>query len=256
MIPVLFTIGTFNVYAFGFFLAVAFSLSTFIIWKLGKEELKEEEYLDVFLYTCLFTLFSARATYILFHFEEFGFTILRYIVVRETPGLSLLGGLLGGGLFLFFISRKKKYHFLHMLDFFSVAFSFALSFAKVGEELGGAGFGKETTFPLSIHIAGIPGRHHPVELYQAAILFLSGFLLLFLYQKIAREKWPYGFVFYIFVLILALSIFALEFLTVYPVYLYGLSVRQIGALIGIVLIVRPLVRRIRSVFLLRKGKHI
>lgn len=256
MIPVLFTIGSFNVYAFGFFLALAFLLSTFIIWKFARDELKEEEYLDAFLYTSVFALFSSRLTYILFHFDEFGANFLRYVVVRETPGLSLLGGLLGGFLFLFFFARGRKYHFLHILDLFSLAFCFALLFAKIGEQLGGAGFGKETTFPISIGIAGVPGRHHPVELYYVGILFLCGILLLFLYQKIQRDKWPYGLVFSVFAFVLALSIFVLEFLTVHPVYLYGLNMRQITALIGVAVLLRPLYKRVRSVFLLKKEKHI
>src|SRR3972149_2076530 len=113
MLPILFTIGPFKVYAFGFFLSLSFILSTFIIWKYAKEDLKESEYLDAFLYTSVIALITARIIYILFHFEEFGINILRYIVVRETPGLSLTGGLVGGFLFLWWYAKSQKFDFLH-----------------------------------------------------------------------------------------------------------------------------------------------
>ena len=43
MQPVLYSIGRYNVYSFGIFLALSFILSTFVIWKFAKEEFKEED---------------------------------------------------------------------------------------------------------------------------------------------------------------------------------------------------------------------
>lgn len=146
MLPVLFTIGPFKVYTFGFFLALSFILSTFIVWRYAKEELKEEEYLDAFLYTSIATLLSSRLVYILFNFDQFGTNLLRYIVVRETPGLSLLGGLLGGFAFLFWYAKKLRFDFTCLLDLFSLAGSFALVFTKIGEQLAGSGLAKRQIF--------------------------------------------------------------------------------------------------------------
>ena len=174
MAPVLFSIGPFNVYLFGFLLAVSFILSTFVIFKYAKEELKEEEYLDLFLGTCVITVFVARVVYIMMNFDDFGFNLLRYIVVRETPGLSLFGGSIAGFFFLYFSLRKSKYDFWHILDIFSVAGSVALIFIKLGEQMGGAGFGKMTNSFLGVQIIGQEGRYHPVELYEAGFFLLRG----------------------------------------------------------------------------------
>ncbi len=252
MSPNLFTIGSFNVYAFGFFLALAFLFSTFIVWKNAKEVLMEEEYLDTFLFTCVFALISARITYILLNFSDFGLNILKYIVVIEAPGLSLLGGILGGFIALFWYAKRKKLEFWQLLDLFSLSGSFALIIAKIGEQLAGAGFGRETNFFLGVKIAGLTGRHHPVELYEAILFSILTLILFLVFQKVKRKIWPAGMVSYIFGVNLAIIIFLLEFLKVYPVYLYGLSFRQIAAIVLLISTVIPLIKRIK----IMKGKKL
>src|SRR3989344_6523162 len=111
MFPIIYTIGKFNVYSFGLFLSLAFIFSTFIIWKLSKEDFKEELYLDAYFYTCLVTLASARIIYILRNFPDFNFNFLKYFLVVETPGLSMLGGAIGGIIFLYFYCRSRKINF-------------------------------------------------------------------------------------------------------------------------------------------------
>lgn len=246
MAPVLFTIGTFNVYAFGFFLALSFLFSTFIVWKYAREELKEEEYLDAYLYTSIAALVSSRFIYIILHFNDFGANILKYIVVRETPGLSLLGGLLGGFVFLFWYSKKSKENFLKLLDLFSLAGSFSLILAKIGEQLGGTGFGRETNFFLGVQIVGAAGRRHPVELYEAVMLSILTVILFVVYQKVKRNIWSAGLVCRIFGMGLAFIIFTLEFFKTYTVYLYGLSLRQVAALIILLAVGIPLIKRLSA----------
>ena len=163
--PVLYTIGSYNVYSFGLFLALSFLLSTFVIWKYAREEFKEEDYLDAYLYGFMTALVTARAVYIIRNFSDFGFNLLQYILVTETPGLSLFGGAIGAFLFLLYFSRNRKLHFWHILDLFSSGASLALFFIKIGQQLGGAAFGRETDFFLKVRIIGLPKYHHPAELY-------------------------------------------------------------------------------------------
>ncbi len=247
MSPILFTIGSFNVYAFGFFLSLAFLFSTFIVWKNAKEMLREEEYLDAFLYTNIAALISARLTYIVLNFSDFGANLLKYIVVTQTPGLSLLGGLFSGVVFLFWYSKKKKENFWQLADLFSLSGCFGLFLAKIGEQLGGGGFGKETNFFLGVNIVGIPGRHHPVEFYEAILFLLLTVILYWVFQKVKRNIWPQGTVSCIFGVSLAIIVFILEFLKVYPIYLYHLSVRQLTSIIILLTLGYPLLKRIKII---------
>lgn len=244
MWPVLYSIGNFNVYSFSFFMALSFVISTFIIFKLGRDDLMEEEYLDLYLYSSLIALAAGRITYIVLNFDQFRLNILKYILVREAPGLSLLGGLIGAFIFFWWYVKKHSLDFWHIIDIFSLTACVGLIFAKIGEQLGGAGFGRETTVFLGVKIAGLSGYRHPVELYEAVILLIIAVILFILYNKTKHKKMPSGTVFTLFAFLLALSAFLLEFLKISDLYLYGLSLRQVISLFIILFISVPLYRRI------------
>jgi phosphatidylglycerol---prolipoprotein diacylglyceryl transferase len=255
MKPVLFTISTFNVYAFGFFLFLAFLFSTYILYQLAKREFKEEEYFDSFFYTSIVGLICARVGFILMHFDVFGTNILRYILVRETPGLSILTGLFGSVIFFFIYGRKHKFDFLHVLDIFSIVSAFALSLIKIGQLLGGAGFGAETKFFLAVSIIGKTGRFHPVELYEAIAFFVLFVILYTLYPHTERKKWPSGFISCWYGIFVMFTVFLLEFLKSHSVYLYGLSLRQIIALVLFLILLKPTITRMIKVIQLRRKKE-
>jgi phosphatidylglycerol:prolipoprotein diacylglycerol transferase len=253
MKPVLFTIGPYNVYTFGIFLVISFIFTTFIIWKLSKEKFKEEIYLDGYLLTCLVSVVSARFIYILLHIDQFDLNILRYVLVRETPGLSLLGGLFGGFVFFFWYCYRKHLNFLEMLDIYSIATCLGLIFVKIGEQLGGAGFGRETTFLLGVKVIGLTGRRHPTELYEAFWYLILFIILSICFRLYSRKILPVGFVSFIFGIGIVLAVFLLEFLKVYPVYLYGLSLRQMASLILFIAIMVPFGLKLRSFMISKKG---
>ena len=152
------------------------------------------------------------------------------MVVVETRGLSLIGGAIGGFIFLYLYSRKKKIKFFHFADILSLAGTLALIFIKIGQQLGGAAHGTETNSYLKVRIIGRPGFYHPTELYEAFTYLLLFILLLILLRRAWRKKWKEGIIFAIFAFFTGVSIFGLEFLKVHRVYLYGLSFRQILAL--------------------------
>lgn len=246
MAPILFTVGPFNAYSFGIFLSLAFLFSTFIVWKFSKIELKEDEYMDAFLYSCVAALVSARLFYIIKNFNQFGYNILKYFVVRETPGLSMIGAIGGGLIFLYLYSRKKKIDFLHLADILSIAGSAALFFAKIGEQLGGAAFGKKTDLFMGIKVIGMTGRYFPVEILESLAFFLVTVFLIWYYHKAEKNKWPKGLAFYLFLELAAIIIFLVEYLKVTTVYLYNLSIRQIVTLVIIIVLIQPIIRLIRT----------
>lgn len=254
MMPVLFTIGPYNVYAFGVFLAFSFLFSTFVLWQYAREEFHEEEYLDAFLATCVAALVAARAVYILLHREEFGFNLLMYVLVRQAPGLSLVGGLFGGLIFFWSYAKKRKLNRAHLLDILSIAACLGLVFAKIGQQLGGAGYGRQTEGWIAVRIAGLPGRYHPVELYEALAFLATYVFLRWFYRKAQRPKWPKGLVAGVFGIATLLSVFVLEFFRGSAVYLYGLSIRQIAILVGMAFLIFPLWRKLRAIRLLQSNQ--
>lgn len=256
MKPVLFTIGNFNVYSFGFLLVMAFLFTTYFVWKFGKEELKEDEYMDGFLYASVISIITARIVYILFHREEFSFNILRFILVRETPGLSLLGGLLGGFIFLLWYCRQKKIPALHFLDRMSVPVSFSLFLVKIGELLGGAVFGRETSSFIGVQVAGLTGRHHPVEMYEGLLYCLLFFSLLLIYNISAKKKWPDGVLFQVFLVFFFIFNLIMEYFKIVdPLYL-NLTLRQIVSGILALVVMIPLLKNGKIIYNMYKSKKI
>lgn len=243
MKPVLFTIGSYNVYTFGVFLALAFIISTIIVWWFGREDLKEEQYLDAYVASSLIGLIGARVTYIFTHNTEFGLNILRFILVRETPGLSLIGGFITGCLFLYFYCRNYKLSISRLSDIFAVALSLALIFVKVGQLLGGAAMGRITESILAVRVVGLVGRRHPVEFYEALLYLVQFIILVIILRKSIRRKWPQFTVALLFVIFTAVNVFVLEFFKEYIIYLYGLSLKQLltigtGLVVSCILLVR------------------
>lgn len=241
MKPILFTLGTFHVFAFGFFLALAFVFSTYIVWKISREDLLEEEYLDAYLYANIAGLLSARILYILLNFHEFGWNVLKFIIFRNAPGLSLFGALLGGATFLYYYSKKHKLKFAKVTDTFSVAASFSLSLISLGEFIGGAHFGRVSSLPWAIAVPGLSGRRHPVEIYGVLLFFVLFMLLRFLYQKFHRSD-P-GLLSYFFIFGLSVIVFILEFVKEARVYLvHVLSLNQVFAISAIFVISIPILK--------------
>jgi phosphatidylglycerol---prolipoprotein diacylglyceryl transferase len=256
MQAILFSIGPFNVYTFGILLFVAFIISTFVLFKYAKEELKEEAYMDLYVYTCIVSFAAARIVYILANFSDFGLNLLRWFLVRETPGLSLIGGLSGGLVFLVIYSKNRKMEILHSLDIFSIVISSALIFIKIGEQLGGASFGRETKLFTGINILGKVGKFHPVEIYEALGFLIIFLILTILYSFIKRNKWSDGIIFNTFILLSALSVFILEFFKQHSVYLYKLDITQVISFVVIIFALIPVVRNIIIIKLFKKEKKI
>lgn len=216
--PILFTIGDFHIFTYSVFLVIAFLLSSFIVFRYGKEDLKEDVYMDVFLYTSFFALVGARIFYILSHFDDFGTNIIRYLVVYETPGLSVWGALFGGVVFLWYYAIRRKIDLKRILDVLSIALCLAFSIISFGSFIGGASFGTATTLPWGVRILDKSGFFHPVELYQS-LFFLFLFAVLFTLHSTVYRKQK-GIISVCFLVGLSFILFILEFLKSEAVYLY------------------------------------
>lgn len=80
----------------------------------------------------LFALFFARVFYIGSHFSTNFLNPLVFLVFPYFPGLSLLGGLLGGGVTLFLYGRARKFPIKRVFDFFTVAVLFTMPIGLIG----------------------------------------------------------------------------------------------------------------------------
>lgn len=226
MRPILFSIGPISISSFGFFAALAFLFLSFLLWKFSQEELlygkspiAEETIFDALFVFVLGTLVGARLIFVFSHFDQFGYDLLKWLLVREISGFSFLGGFMMGALSLLVFSLKKKLNVSAVFDLFSFGVTAVLPLVFLGAFLDGVGAGAKTTLPWGVIFVGQEGRRHPVQLL-AACLFLFLFLVLKRVRFISlKKKLAAGVVTLGFLSLSGLALFLLAFLGEGALYL-------------------------------------
>lgn len=176
MFPVIFSIGKYPVSSFGVFLALGFLMGIFLVWRLCRAwDLDEEKILDVTLLTFLGGLFGARIYFVIENLQNFVSSPLNIILITKVPGLSFWGGLLGGWLTLYLLTRHKRLNFWQMADIASVGLLGGLILSDIGCFLGGCDVGSPARVFLSVTMIGSIGKRWPVQIIEA--LFLSIILM-------------------------------------------------------------------------------
>lgn len=193
MLPVLVNLPFLKIYTFGVFLLLAFFWGSFMLWKhILLTAYKEEDVFDSMFIALVFGLFTARLVYVVTHFGDFGFNILRFILINGYPGLSLYGFIAGTALALYAYFQYKKIKFKEAIDYFIPASLVALGFGKIGAFFAAVEVGTKTTIPLAMKYVGAAGLRHLTPLYEG-ILFFAGALIAYrLVFAVRRGTFPKG----------------------------------------------------------------
>jgi len=224
MLPVLLDLKFVKIYTFGVFLVLAFFWGMFFLWRNVKLiSQKEEEIFDGLFVALGGGLFFARLFYVLLNFKEFGLSILKFILINGYPGLSLVGGLLGGFLSLWLFFRVKNINWLETVDYFISPLFLALCIGKIGSFFAGVDVGTETKFFLGIDYLGLAGKRHLVGLYEGLFFCLGTYLANKILMSVRREIFPRGFVFYFFCFYFSAVSLLLDKLKVNHLYFFDRS---------------------------------
>lgn len=99
---------------------------------LAKKNITLDDIFNVAFVCCVPALLLARIFFVAMNPQGVFLNPLGFLLFPYFPGLSLTGGLIGGALTLYWVSRKKKFPIGRVFDFFSIAFIFTLPFGFVG----------------------------------------------------------------------------------------------------------------------------
>lgn len=135
-------------------------------------------------------------------------------------GFVFFGGFLGG-LFCFLIFLKISKTNIEEFKIFVPVLTFSHALGRLGCLMAGCCFGKVCDLPWSIHLHG--ASRHPVQLYEASVLFI--FSLIF-YKRVKNGK----SVFLEYILLYSTARFSLEIFRgdkIRGIYMLGLSSSQI-----------------------------
>ena len=161
-----------------------------ILAKLSKEKfgIDFQDVLICAIIGIIFGTIGARLYYVLFNLDYYSKNILE-IFDLQSGGLAIYGGLILGGLAIWFYCKKKKIDYLDFFDYIVPFVALAQCFGRWGNFFNVEAYGVETPFFLRMGITTIQGymEVHPVFLYES-IANLVIFVLLKIAQKQRKFK--------------------------------------------------------------------
>ncbi len=224
MLPIILDLGFIKIYTFGIFLVLAFFWSSFFLWKnIALTSYKEDEVFDALFVGLFGWLIMGRLVHIALNYSDFGFDILKYILINGYPGLHVSGGILGFFLFLVLYTKSKKIQYSRLIDYVIPALLLSLAIGKMGSFFSGAEVGAQTTFFLSLKYPNLDGLRHLTALYESILLFVGSYLTYRILMDIRREKYYEGYNFLIFWVIYSLTMVVTDPLKSFNIMWQGLS---------------------------------
>ncbi len=254
MIPVLLRIGPITIYSYGLMMALGFVAAYLVVTADCKRRGLSADYASsLVVWAGVAGIVGSRIYDILDNLPAY--MAEPSTMVFSGSGFVWYGGLIGGIIGAWLVSRYYGVGFLITSDMAAPALAIGQAFGRIGCLLSGDGdWGLPSTLPwamafpkaivgwnthtvLKLNSAGqlvsgfYPGvRVHPAFIYEA-ILYFAAFVVLWLLRSKVNVD---GRVFYLYLILAGASRFLVEFVRINPRVLFGLSEAQLIAIVMMV----------------------
>lgn len=189
--PIAFQFGPITVYWYGLFMALGALVAFIITWRLARRAgLPVERLFDLAVLALVIGFIGARLYHVL---NEPVYYWQHPIEIFQVwrGGLAIHGGLIAGGLTLWFGSKHLKFNFWRLTDLIAPGLLLGLAIGRLGNYFNQELFGQPTGLPwgIPVGLANRPleylssGYFHPTFLYELIIDAVSATLLFFLLRK-------------------------------------------------------------------------
>ena len=189
---VAFSFGPFTLYWYGLIIAGAMLLAITLASKEGKKRgLGEEDITDMAMWAIPLGLIGARIYYVLFQWEYYIKKPLEIIAIWQG-GIAIYGGLIAGGLAVYWFTKKKGIPFSLMLDILAPYVLLAQSIGRWGNFINQEAHGEAVTrtFLENLYLPKfiidqmqINGTYyHPTFLYES-LWSLLGFAIIIMLRN-------------------------------------------------------------------------
>lgn len=172
MHPILFSIGSFNLYTYGLFVALGFITAIQVSKITGKKlGVSQETITDIFFIILVSSLTGARALYVLINFQEYR-NNLSGIFQVWNGGLVFFGGFLGAAAALLVYFSRKKLDKWQMADIIAPGLALGHAVGRIGCLFAGCCYGRSCDLPFAIRfsdphsLAPIDVLLHPTQVYS------------------------------------------------------------------------------------------
>ncbi len=237
MHPILIKLGGLTIYTYGFFLALAFSITiVFSRHRAQKAGEDPEQVMDLFFYIIVSGIIGARLFYVATTPKVFLADPIEIFKIWNG-GLVFFGGFIGAMLTSLVYMKKKKMNAWKILDIAGPTLALGHSVARLGCFFAGCCYGKECHLPWAVtfnnqhSLAPIGIALHPTQIYSSINLFIIFCLLM----VISRYKKFDGQLFWIYILLYGLTRSIVETLRGDPRGNFVFDIFSIAQTIGLVM---------------------
>lgn len=199
MYPILLQFGSFKLYSWGFLLAVAVIIGTYLVMRRSdKYGYTADNVLDLAIYLVLGGLIGARLFFVFVYEPAYYLQNPWKIIALWEGGMVFYGGFIGGFLAGLWYIKRKNWDFWPLADLFAPSLALGYGIVRIGCFLNGCCYGKPTSskwgviFPELDHL-----YRYPTQIYSS----LLGFALFAFLVWLQKRKQFSGQVFLAFVLL-------------------------------------------------------
>ncbi len=237
-LPVLsqsFEVGFLKVRYYSLFFVVGVVLAYFIAKARAiKRGITEIVFDEIIFWTILFGFISARLYYVFFYFDQYKSNLLEIFMVWHG-GLAIYGGVIGGIVALYFLSKKHHLNFFTLSDAIVFALPLAQSIGRLGNFFNYEAFGKPTNLPWKMFV---PKEFRPegfasFSYFQPTFAYeiLFNLFVFFLLWRIERKGIKPGVLTGTYLVLYSIGRFFIEGLRLDSAFLGSFRVDQIVALL-------------------------
>ena len=190
--PAFFSVFGHRIYFYGVLFALGFTLGILYCARRSKDfGLKSDDFYDMVILLIPLSILCARIYYVLFRLDDFiGRPLIAYFAVWEG-GIAIYGGIIGGILAIWLVTRRKKLPFLAMLDLTVFGVLIGQIIGRWGNFMNREAFGAETEIFCRMGLTDPSGHTiyvHPTFLYES-LWNLALFIGLWLWVRKGKRKY-------------------------------------------------------------------
>lgn len=229
------------------------------VWLASREAvrvgLEEDDIIDFMFWGLPLSLLGARAYYVAFEWQYYAQHPAEILAIRNG-GLAIYGGLLAGGIVMYFFTRSRYISFWKFLDIAAPSVIVAQAIGRWGNFMNQEAYGGPTTrqFLETLHLPDfiinnmqIEGvYHHPTFLYEST-WNLIGFVLLLVLRR-QKNFFKEGEILLSYVMWYSLGRFFIEGMRTDSLWAFGGAIR-ISQLLSVILFIVSL-----GLFIYRRTK--
>ncbi len=230
-----FEVGFFTVRYYSLFFVTGVVFAYFIAKARAlKKGINELVFDEMIFWAILFGFVSARIYYVLFYFDQYSKNLSEIFKVWHG-GLAIYGGLIGGVITLYFLSKKHNVNFFSLSDSIVFALPLAQAIGRLGNYFNYEAFGKPTDLPWKMFV---PSNFRP-DGFQSSSYFhptfayeiLSNLLVFFFLWRISKKTSNPGILTGAYLILYSIGRFFIESIRLDSAFIGIFRVDQLVALL-------------------------